>query len=349
MGGFIANYESAHIQPIRHVISSPSKKIAFNVGLKHNDGLLANYVARAESLSYDDALMRIRSFVDNCDELLKEQGKLKIDKVGRLYYDVEKNLRFEQDAEVNHNLDSFGMTVVHASPIQRTAASVKAKEIFKDRAPIKLVESEELKRKSRIGWKTAIILPAVGLFLWASVNTYMAFQDKLNLSTLNPFAIDTNIAPRVTISESHTSEPLELFRQVDERSDMLAYLASGKAPVVTSMTKEEALVQESIASSEVTESIASTSPISSKEAQLSTLGNIAKFHAVAGCFAIKSNAVNLVAQLKLQGYSEAAIIGLTSGGLHIVSYHGFDNFEAALDSLNKYRTAHNKAAWVVRI
>lgn len=347
MGGFIANYEGAKIQPVRHIISAPGKKIAFNSGLKHNDGLLANHISRTESLSYEESLSRIRHFVDNCDEVLKQEGKLKIDKVGKLYYDIERNLRFEQDSDVNHNLDAFGMTIVHATPVQRASPTIKAKELFKDRAPIKLQDSVDVVLKRRFSWKTVIILPAVGLFLWASVNTYMAFQDKLSLSTLNPFAIDTNVAPKAAIEQASTSQPLNLFTEIDSEVEMNNYLASGKAPVVTSLAKP--LVEEVVVQPEAVEITETVAPVKQAVPTPAAIGTKGLYHAVAGCFEIESNAVNLVAYLKAQGYANAAIVGLTEGGLHIVSYHAFGSKEAALDSLAKYRAMHNKAAWVVKI
>ena len=44
-GGFIANYNPAIIDELRHKIYPPSKRILSNPNLLSNDGLLANYVS----------------------------------------------------------------------------------------------------------------------------------------------------------------------------------------------------------------------------------------------------------------------------------------------------------------
>ncbi len=55
-GGFIANYVSADIHPIRHTFVPPSKNIAFNEMLKLNDGLLVAHIANHEHISREEAL-----------------------------------------------------------------------------------------------------------------------------------------------------------------------------------------------------------------------------------------------------------------------------------------------------
>ena len=61
-GGFLVSYQPAQLQSIQHTFYPPSKKIAFNVFLKNNDGLLANFIAHKESLTYAEALKGIEHF-----------------------------------------------------------------------------------------------------------------------------------------------------------------------------------------------------------------------------------------------------------------------------------------------
>ena len=44
-GGFVANRIGAQVNNFTHTFSPPTKQITFNGLLKHNDGLLANYIA----------------------------------------------------------------------------------------------------------------------------------------------------------------------------------------------------------------------------------------------------------------------------------------------------------------
>ena len=52
-GGFISNKISAKINEQSHTFYPPSKQLGFNHHLTHNDGLLANYVASAENISFE--------------------------------------------------------------------------------------------------------------------------------------------------------------------------------------------------------------------------------------------------------------------------------------------------------
>ena len=61
LGGFVANYKSATIQPIQNTFSPPSKSISFNKNLNNNDGLLANFIAQQEAFGFDDASKKIES------------------------------------------------------------------------------------------------------------------------------------------------------------------------------------------------------------------------------------------------------------------------------------------------
>jgi hypothetical protein len=54
-GGLVANYRSAKLNVISHVILPPSKSIGFNPSLKYNDGLLTNYISSALGMSYKEA------------------------------------------------------------------------------------------------------------------------------------------------------------------------------------------------------------------------------------------------------------------------------------------------------
>src|SRR5271169_882564 len=74
MGGFIASYAHARVNTAQQTIEPPSKKIAFNIFLTHNDGLLAEHIARYEHLNFNEALKEIRGYVHHYQEEL-DAGK----------------------------------------------------------------------------------------------------------------------------------------------------------------------------------------------------------------------------------------------------------------------------------
>ena len=62
LGGFILNRRESYINPITNEIYPPSKTVAFNKNLVHNDGLLANYLCESEGISYNEASVEILKF-----------------------------------------------------------------------------------------------------------------------------------------------------------------------------------------------------------------------------------------------------------------------------------------------
>ncbi|MCK5765559.1 MAG: SPOR domain-containing protein, partial [Bacteroidales bacterium] len=49
VGGFLTNYSGARIHPIRHSFQPAARTLVFNANLRTNDGLLIDYVSRAQS------------------------------------------------------------------------------------------------------------------------------------------------------------------------------------------------------------------------------------------------------------------------------------------------------------
>src|SRR6185295_2895178 len=98
----------------------PSKSIVFNKNLKHNDGLLANQVAAGFNTNYTEALKHIDHFVHQTNSQLKEGKKVRIEDVGTLYWDVERNIQFEP-ATKNYLLEAFGLVQFQSPAIKRDA------------------------------------------------------------------------------------------------------------------------------------------------------------------------------------------------------------------------------------
>jgi len=55
-GGFVTNAISAKVNQFSHTFYPPTKQITFNSHLKNNDGLLANYIASSENVSFEKAV-----------------------------------------------------------------------------------------------------------------------------------------------------------------------------------------------------------------------------------------------------------------------------------------------------
>ncbi len=128
LGGFLANDKPATIQPNTHYFRPPYKQIMFNAYLKTNDGLLVNYIAREENISYKEAKAQVDKFVYLCDQALKSGKRINFHKVGSLYLNKKGIIVFEQDHSVNYNADAFGLTGFVSPAVRRTSPEEKLRE-----------------------------------------------------------------------------------------------------------------------------------------------------------------------------------------------------------------------------
>ena len=124
-GGFIGNYSSAIIQTVNHTFTPPYKSLLFNINLKQNDGLFANYLSLYEKISYDEAVGAIETMVNQWNSALSNRHIVEISGIGKLFRDHEGNLQFNQSMEVNYLSESYGLTSIVSPPIKRSGAQEK--------------------------------------------------------------------------------------------------------------------------------------------------------------------------------------------------------------------------------
>ncbi|WP_298878424.1 SPOR domain-containing protein [uncultured Polaribacter sp.] len=167
-GGFVTNKIGAKVNNFTHTFSAPTKQITFNNLLKHNDGLLANYIASAENISFEKASTAISLSVIKWQNELQSKA-VEIENLGVLSLNEEKQIVFEPNTTVNYLTESFGLTTVESSAITRYKQQVKPL------APV-LVKEEKKKIPAFIKYAaTAAILLTLG---FSAINGYQQKQQK---------------------------------------------------------------------------------------------------------------------------------------------------------------------------
>ena len=126
-GGFVTNNKSARIDGSNHTIFPPYKQITFNANLTNNDGLLANYIASVDDISYECALNYIKFEIDAWNEKLKNQ-ELNLNGLGTFNLSGDQ-LHFEPQQRVNYLTSSFGLSNVVRSQIERESPVKTAEKI----------------------------------------------------------------------------------------------------------------------------------------------------------------------------------------------------------------------------
>ncbi|MCG1035358.1 SPOR domain-containing protein [Polaribacter sargassicola] len=117
-GGFVTTRIGAKMDRDMQTFYPPTKQITFNSHLKHNDGLLANYIASAENTSFDKASSAISLSVIKWQNQLQSKA-IEIDNLGVLMLNENKQIIFEPNTNVNYLTESFGLSTVKSTAIPR--------------------------------------------------------------------------------------------------------------------------------------------------------------------------------------------------------------------------------------
>ncbi|MEG0796641.1 MAG: hypothetical protein RR397_09100 [Odoribacter sp.] len=114
-GGFICNYKSAYIDENSGLICPPTKDILFNRNLIHNDGLLVNWIACKENVSYEKANIQLALFCEDLKIRLNQKQRIAFGDIGVFYTDRRFNIIFESGKN-NFFSETFGMESIDMQP-----------------------------------------------------------------------------------------------------------------------------------------------------------------------------------------------------------------------------------------
>ena len=315
LGGFLATRENARIDPVKLTAIPPVRKIAFNVYLRNNDGLLAKRLVETEQVSYPEALQEIEAYVQGLLSALNKGERIAIRQVGQLQYDADKNIQFEPDTKSLFLTDSFGLNVlpVHAISVDTRRAKKKS---------LKHKPSQSI-NKVKTGNRSLVSFLALGgALLWFGLNIYIVSKDHYSKASLN--LLDNTEVNETAIKQKLTPPPAV----VKVETVFVAATKPDSTSIIPAQDKRAVVKGQSNTSSN-----ASQTP-NEKES----------FYLIAGVFKSKENADKLTSQLQLDGFIGAGIVD-QKGGKFYVSAASFLKKSDALvanDSLSKI----NKSFWV---
>lgn len=155
-GGFITNRIGAKVNKFTHTFTPPTKQVTFNNLLKHNDGLLANYIASSENISFEKASSAISLSVIRWKNELQSKS-VEIENLGSLSLTDDKKIIFDPNTHINYLTESFGLKTIESSAIIRYKEQLK---------PLTTVQEKEDHKKIPAFIKyaaTAAILLTLGI------------------------------------------------------------------------------------------------------------------------------------------------------------------------------------------
>jgi len=109
LGAFIVSSSEKEKASRWGIISPPENFLGFNPEIKHNDGLLADSVAKENQCSYKEANILINQYVTQIIHSLDEGKSVQIPGVGTLYSKDHKRL-FQPDRMLTCNALYYGLT-----------------------------------------------------------------------------------------------------------------------------------------------------------------------------------------------------------------------------------------------
>ena len=336
-GGFVTHYSPALLEPTKNILIPPGKNISFNVKLSKNDGLLAQSIAVKTGISYNTALKTIETKVDFWLNNLKETKYLELDGIGSFIQDKEGNLVFEQFNETNFSNASFGLTNVHATPVKRVGLA--------DRIERELDNKKATPKVIYLFRKTAI---AASVLLLIGFGIYQAIESKgsTNRQSLSIAPIPSNSKKQeksITISLEKVEAVNAIFNK--EEKDLVEGI--GLLDKEPKLEKIKELQEEKKA---VNKLFLKKNKLNSKQKEVTpsnlSPSSLFKYHIIAGCFGVKSNAHKMVRQLKKVGFKNAQLVGYSKSGLLRVAYGTYKLKVNALKALAKAKLSHNSKAWM---
>jgi len=335
-GGFIANYASAHIHPVQNTFIPPSRQIMFNASLLHNDGLLASHIARAEGISYADALIRIDEEVVAIHKELNSGRGFLLEGFGSLRANHEHNIVFTPNAINNYLEDAYGLPTFVSPAIKRTGFQSN-QDIKNERSGIRLPVAVR-----RIA---AIAIPLIAIGMWSLFNTDRISNFTSNYSSifpseiLSPFSMSSikNSIPFYVLSHASSS----VKKTKPEPADTKGIDANVNA--VNTISQPEVTSKLEYTENKSETKISVPQPISSD------IGLSEPYHylIITGAFKMRENAEKLLGELKAKNF-DAILAGQNKKGLYLVSVGSCNDANQAVSRLKEIRDKGIEAAWILK-
>ncbi|WP_378180364.1 SPOR domain-containing protein [Aquimarina sp. SS2-1] len=317
-GAFLTKRQPAMIQESTHAFFPPQKSIAFNSQLQNNDGLLANYIATAEHISYTDAVAKIQRYVLSLNNKMASGKRIELDGIGSFYTSIEDTLQFEPSQEVNYLTEAFGLNSfispsiirTEEKPAEKVVSAKVTRETYKEE--VQAIEettpiafTPERRRERPYLKYAAIIVLGLGVIGSIGLNQFNQAVDLEN--------------DRISINAD---------KEIENKIQEATFEITSPLPAINlNIIKAE----EDIITASKTDLTASFS---------------GKYHVVAGAFRIKKNAAKKVRKLKAKGF-DARVIGVNKYGLHQVVYNSYDNRVEALKALRNIKNQQDRRAWLL--
>lgn len=131
-GAFIAQHTSSHNCAQNSTFTSPKRNISFNASINHNDGLLANSIAKKASIPYAEALKLIEKSTTICRQALSDGSEVPFGRLGFFISNGEGHIEFIPFHHEYANDDFFGLQSFSFPTLAERNAQVATEETLSE-------------------------------------------------------------------------------------------------------------------------------------------------------------------------------------------------------------------------
>ena len=287
-GGFVAKTISAKLDLDRGLFLAPSKQLLFNKNLLNNDGLLISEYSSINAIEYSKSQSEIEEFVLDLKSKLNSKQSVHIERVGKLSYDLEGNLVFEQDRYFNLLLSSYGLS--HVQFIANKEPEINEPSIIdnkiKVKAPIRKINY--LKYAA-----AACLLPLAFYSFWIPTHSGVLESGLISFKDFNPFykkEIGAYSKQKFAAQQNDVLEKNVFENQITtSKNHRIGLYKFDKGINIPIRIEEKKIVKEIL------------------DIKIKTNQNIISstntFEYIIGCFSNKNNALALISKLKKEGFN----------------------------------------------
>lgn len=158
-GALIAHRVAARIED--GLFMPPTRTLAFNPAVSHNDGMLAASVARREGIGYQAAVATVDSAIDEMMRVYDVAGEVNLPRIGRFYRDSQGAMQFQPCADAT---SVAAASFVGLPTVTLLPAFTADTETTDDTDSVRVLRITPLRRFGRIAASVAVLL-ALGTVL----------------------------------------------------------------------------------------------------------------------------------------------------------------------------------------
>lgn len=237
-GAFIAQYTSSNNCAQNSTFTSPKRSISFNASINHNDGLLANSIAKKASIPYAEALKQIEKSTTICRQALSDGSEVPFGRLGFFISNAEGHIEFIPFHHELANDDFFGLQSFSFPTLAERNAQVATEETVSETYS----EPEiNIGRRNWFSHKAVQIAASIVMLVcltFALSTPIIVDKPTHQLATLN---VPTPTMPKHKVVKT---EGISLQKQVEAASEKKEANSNGRyAIIICSLKKQSQVTQ----------------------------------------------------------------------------------------------------------